>query len=91
MAYKVICAFHDLQDKTDKFPGGREYAIGDIFPATKRDVPKERLESLLSADNLAGIPLIEECKEMQSGRREKSQREEKKNVSEKKTAKGAVK
>ncbi|MGE9994809.1 hypothetical protein ACQRBK_07230 [Peptoniphilaceae bacterium SGI.137] len=59
MEYKVIHAFHDLQDKTKEFPDGREYAVGDLFPATKRTVSKERIELLLGAENPAGIPLIE--------------------------------
>jgi len=41
--YKVVSTFRDLQDKAKTFPLGRVYEAGDDFPATKRNVPEERI------------------------------------------------
>lgn len=60
MEYKVIHPFRDLEDTGKTFPNGREYAVGDTFPATKRKVSDERIEELKGSDNKIGKPLIEE-------------------------------
>ena len=57
--YKVIYPFRDLQDKGKTFPNGREYAVGDEFPATKRDVSEERISELSGTRNKIGRKLIE--------------------------------
>lgn len=38
--------WRDLQDKAKTFPKGRVYEAGDLFPATKRKVPEDRIEEL---------------------------------------------
>lgn len=58
--YKVIHPFRDLEDTGKTFPNGREYAVGDSFPSTKRSVPSERLEELAGDSNKIGKPLIKE-------------------------------
>lgn len=63
MKYTVINPFRDLQDKTKDFPNGRVYAIGDSFPATKKRVSMERIESLLTKNNKAGMAVIKEVGE----------------------------
>lgn len=60
MAYKVISAFADLEDKTKDFPDGRIYAIGDSFPSHKRKVSEERIAKLMSTKNSIGIAVIKE-------------------------------
>jgi len=58
--YKVIHPFRDLQDKGKTFPKGREYAVGDPFPATQRKVSEERITELKGKRNKIGERLIEE-------------------------------
>ncbi|QOS77945.1 hypothetical protein JNUCC31_25105 [Paenibacillus sp. JNUCC31] len=53
MPYIVIKDFKDLEDKN------HIYRAGDKYPRSGRG-KKERLEELLSSDNLRGEPLIEE-------------------------------
>lgn len=60
MKYKVIHPFRDLEDTGKTFPDGREYAVGDEFPATKRKVQDDRIEELLGNKNKIGRPLIVE-------------------------------
>ena len=60
MNYKVIHPFRDLEDTGKTFPNGREYAVGDEFPATKRKVQDDRIEELLGNKNKIGRPLIAE-------------------------------
>lgn len=60
MNYKVIHPFRDLEDTGKTFPNGREYAVGDEFPATKRKVQDDRIEELLGNNNKIGRPLITE-------------------------------
>lgn len=60
MKYKVIHPFRDLEDIGKTFPDGREYAVGDEFPATKRKVQDDRIEELLGNKNKIGRPLITE-------------------------------
>lgn len=50
--YRVITTFRDLED-------GHLYQIGDPFPHDGREIRKERLESLLSAQNRISKPVIE--------------------------------
>ena len=38
--------WRDLLDKAKTFPKGRVYEAGDLFPATKRKVPEDRIEEL---------------------------------------------
>jgi len=63
MKHEVIYPFRDLEDKKKTFPDGREYAVGDAFPATNRKVADERLEELKGSDNKIGHPLIKEVEE----------------------------
>lgn len=63
MKYKVIHPFRDLEDTGKTYPNGREYAVGDAFPATKRKVSDERIEELSGADNKIGKALIEAVEE----------------------------
>lgn len=56
--YIVVNPFRDLQDTAKTFKDGREYKVGDEFPATKRKVPLERLEELSSDINVHGRPFI---------------------------------
>lgn len=65
MKYEVIHPFRDLEDKKKSFPDGREYTVGDEFPATKRDVAEERLEELKESKNKIGRPLIRDVEEEQ--------------------------
>lgn len=60
MAYKVIHPFRDSQDKNKTFPGGRVYAVGGSFPATKRKVSEERINELTGNKNKIGKPVIKE-------------------------------
>lgn len=53
MMYRVITTFRDLED-------GHLYQIGDPFPHDGREIRKERLESLLSAQNRVSKPVIEQ-------------------------------
>ena len=57
--YKVIHPFRDLEDKGKTFPNGREYAVGDPFPATKKEVSEERIAELSGTRNKIGRKLIE--------------------------------
>lgn len=61
--YKVIHPFRDKQDTGKTYPNGREYAVGDEFPATKRKVADERIEELKGSNHKIGKPLIEEVEE----------------------------
>lgn len=63
MAYKVISAFADTQDKTKDFPNGRLYAVGDSYPSHKRKVPDERIANLMSMRNSIGIAVIKKVGE----------------------------
>ena len=56
--WKVIHRFRDLQDVNKTFPNGREYGVGDSFPATRRKVLPERLEELSGVNNKIKRPLI---------------------------------
>ena len=51
MKYVVIKDFYDMQD------GNRIYSEGDAYPR-KGTAKKERIEELLSDDNLLGVPVI---------------------------------
>ena len=51
--YRVITTFRDLED-------GHLYKPGDPFPHDGREIRKERLESLLSAQNRVSKPVIEQ-------------------------------
>lgn len=62
MSYKVIHPFRDLEDKGKSFPDGREYAIGDVFPATKRKISEERITELLGNKNKIRKSVIEKKK-----------------------------
>ena len=51
--YRVITTFRDLED-------GHLYQTGDPFPHDAREIRKERLESLISGKNQAGLKLVEQ-------------------------------
>lgn len=63
MAFKVIRAFRDLQDKNKSNPTGRLYQVGDPFPATKRKVNEERITELATKANKNKQVYIEEVGE----------------------------
>lgn len=67
MAYEVIHPFRDGQDTGKTYPSGREYFVGDPFPATKRKVADERIEELMGYDNNAKQPLIKEVYDKEEG------------------------
>lgn len=69
MAYKVIAYFEDLQDN------GRQYNVGDVFPADGNTVNDERLAELASTQNRRHIPLIEEIPEKPKRTRKKKDEE----------------
>ncbi|MGG0792393.1 hypothetical protein ABE132_27740 [Peribacillus simplex] len=53
--YQAIVDFKDLQDK------GKIYRKGDAFPKPgNKKVEEERLEELLSSENMLGKPVIKE-------------------------------
>lgn len=52
MMYRVLNTFRDLTD-------GHLYQTGDQFPHDGRDIPPERIESLVSGRNQANLRLIE--------------------------------
>lgn len=58
--YKVIKAFHDLQDvkKTKNGEIYHEYHVGDEFPRKGIEVSKERIEELAGSNNKQREPLI---------------------------------
>ena len=64
MSYKVIRNFYDKKDT--KGTKGSEvcykYTAGDTFPRKGKRPKKERIEELMSKDNAAGYPVIEEVK-----------------------------
>lgn len=45
--YAAAIKWRDLLDKAKTFPDGRVYEANEPFPATKRNVPEERIEELL--------------------------------------------
>lgn len=58
--YKVIKAFHDLQD-SQKTKNGKiyhEYKVGDVFPRNGLKVSDERIKELAGSANKRGVPLI---------------------------------
>lgn len=57
MKYEVIRAFTDMTDRSEEYPNGRFYNIGDSFPA-KGKVSKARLLELSTKDNIAGFIFI---------------------------------
>lgn len=57
MAYKVIKAFSDGQDKM------YVYEVGDTYPRQGYKPTKERLNGLLGTGNKQGTPLIEKIEE----------------------------
>jgi hypothetical protein len=60
MKYEVIQDFIDSQDKRKK------YSIGDSFPIpANKKISEKRLETLLSADNKLGRPVIREIRKKQ--------------------------
>ena len=65
MTYKVVKAFHDLQDYKD-VKGGKvyhHYDVGDTYPRQGLTPNKTRIEELHSSGNAQGVPLIAEVKE----------------------------
>ena len=67
MAYKVVKAFHDLQDYKD-IKGGKvyhHYDVGDTYPRQGLDPTpsKARIEELSGGENAQGVPLIVDIKE----------------------------
>ena len=66
--YKVIVAFHDLQDAKVTKGGAfyHFYNVGDIYPRIGFDPGAERIKELASSDNAQGKPLIKRIVEKKS-------------------------
>lgn len=62
MKHIVIHPFKDSED-IKRFPTGREYAIGDVFPFGKLKVSDERIKQLSSISNKARKVLIKPKKD----------------------------
>lgn len=58
MKYEVIRSFVDVNDRSDEFPDGRLYLIGDKYPFSGR-AKAERLQELSTTDNGAGSIFIQ--------------------------------
>lgn len=73
MAYRVLENFHDLRDATNTKGDTLyyEYHVGDTYPRKGKKASKERIEELLSSDNLRGRPVIEEVDESQDASTER--------------------
>lgn len=56
MMYKALCEWRDLQDE-------HTYQAGDEYPFDGRAIKPERIEQLLSGNNLARKPLIVKVEE----------------------------
>jgi hypothetical protein len=59
MKYEVIRAFTDITDRSEEYPNGRFYNIGNSFPA-KGKVSKARLLELSTTNNIAGVIFIKQ-------------------------------
>lgn len=59
MPYKVIRAFADANDRSEEFPNGRLYEVGDYYPA-KGKVTNKRILELATRANSAGAIFIAE-------------------------------
>lgn len=89
--YKVIKAFHDLQDSKDTKNGKiyHEYNVGDIFPRKGMDVSEERIQELTGNDNKQGVPLIELVEEEETAKKT-AEKSSSSKTSSKKTTKAAA-
>lgn len=58
--YKVVKAFHDLQDekKTKSGTVYFEYKVGDTYPRKGLSPSEERIDELAGKNNKQGSPLI---------------------------------
>lgn len=63
MKYHVIHPFKDSEDKNKRYPKGREYASGDVFPFGKLKVSDERIKQLSTPLNKARKVLIKPKKD----------------------------
>ena len=90
--YKVIKAFHDLQDSKDTKNGKiyHEYKVGDIFPRKGMDVSEERIQELAGNDNKQGVPLIELVEEEATAKKATEKSSSGKTSSKKTTTKAAA-
>lgn len=59
MSYKVIKAFSDLDDRSDLFPNGHFYSVGDTYPRKGLKATEDRLAELSTTDNQSGSILIQ--------------------------------
>lgn len=59
MKYEVIRAFTDMTDRSEEYPNGQFYNVGDLYPA-KGKVSKARLLELSTKDNIAGVIFIKQ-------------------------------
>lgn len=66
MMYEVIRNFADTTDRSDKYPDGYLYRVGDSFPRKNKKVSKERARSLLTNQNIAGASFIKEKQNKES-------------------------
>lgn len=56
MMYVSLCEWRDLQD-------GHLYQAGEPFPHDGRQIPAERIATLINGKNRASKPLVKEVKE----------------------------
>ncbi len=59
MKYEVIRAFADMADRSEEFPNGRFYRVGDVYP-DRGKASKARISELLTMDNTAGVIFIKQ-------------------------------
>ena len=58
MKYEVIRSFVDVSDRSEEYPNGRLYLIGDKYPFSGR-AKAERVKELSTTDNGAGSIFIQ--------------------------------
>lgn len=58
MTYKVIRRFADTTDRTQGFPNGHEYEVGDIFPRPGFPASDDWCRKLLTGSNTTGSIFI---------------------------------
>lgn len=58
MTYKVIRRFADTTDRTQDFPNGHEYEVGDIFPRPGFSASDDWCRKLLTGSNTTGSIFI---------------------------------
>ena len=76
--YRSTCEWRDMTDK-------HLYKPGESFPFDGREIPADRIESLKSGKNRAGVAVIREVKERPAFRRGRKPENKPEEVKEEKT------